>query len=265
MAGNYEKWSEQYGEDFATYYDQLMDDVDIVAWTEYLLGWMDRSFPGVPRSELRVMDAACGTGNLSIPLAKAGCAVTATDSSEGMLRVAAEKARKEGVSIYFAKQSLSDLTAHRPFDVVNCACDGVNYLVEEGEATAFFRAARRILKPGGMLLFDVSSVAKLQGLAGRCIGEDRDDIAYFWQNDWEVEGRVLQMDISFFAAEKNQNGMPLFRRFQETHWQRAYTAEELVGMLREAGFGDVWVCAFLSDEAPEIDDDRIQFVARKPR
>ena len=74
--------------DFAGMYDPLMKDVDYDSWAEYLLRFLGAE-------KLRVTDCACGTGAVSIPLAKRGYKVTGLDASEEMLRIAAENARAE--------------------------------------------------------------------------------------------------------------------------------------------------------------------------
>lgn len=54
-----------------------------------------------------VCDLACGTGNITIPLAKRGYDMTGVDISEDMLNIAREKA--DGLDILFLHQSMTDL------------------------------------------------------------------------------------------------------------------------------------------------------------
>ncbi|HSE98074.1 MAG TPA: methyltransferase domain-containing protein [Blastocatellia bacterium] len=49
----------------------------------------------------RVLDVACGTGNLSIPAAHAGAIVTGVDIATNLLETARERARAEGVQVQF--------------------------------------------------------------------------------------------------------------------------------------------------------------------
>ena len=139
---------------FARVYDSLMESVDRKAWLEYII-----SLFGDAKIE-RVADCACGTGALSIPLAKRGYKVTGLDASEEMLRIAAENARAERVNVPFVCQDMRRLALHRPADAVLAVCDGVNYLTLKG-AEGFFANAYAALREGGMLLFDISSRYKL--------------------------------------------------------------------------------------------------------
>ncbi|MBR2328440.1 MAG: class I SAM-dependent methyltransferase, partial [Clostridia bacterium] len=140
---------------FAGLYDPLMKDVDYDRWAEYIASFL-------PEGSLRIADCACGTGEMTLRLAKLGHILTGVDISEDMLRVASEKARKAALKIPFICQDMAKLTLHRPQDAIVCACDGVNYLDSIEDAAEFFAAAYNALKPKGMLLFDISSKYKLE-------------------------------------------------------------------------------------------------------
>lgn len=55
-----------------------------------------------PEPGMKVLDVGCGTGNLSLRLARMGCSVAGVDVSENMLAVARIKAASEGVEAEFA-------------------------------------------------------------------------------------------------------------------------------------------------------------------
>ena len=75
----------------AKVYDSLMYDVDIPAWSSYVCMLL-RTGGILPRA--RILETACGTGNITLSLARAGYDVVALDTSEDMLREAQEKLRK---------------------------------------------------------------------------------------------------------------------------------------------------------------------------
>lgn len=242
-----------YGE-FARVYDTLMDDVDYDAWARYYLSLI------APCSPKRICECACGTGSLSVRFARAGLKVVGADLSEEMLRVAQEKARKFGVQAAFIHQDMCALELPRRVDAVLATCDGVNYLTQDGQAQAFFKSAYQALKPGGMLAFDVSTIEKLSGTLGNAFfGEDRSDITYLWQNTWSEEKRCVRMDIAFFLREADGR----YRRFDETHVQRAYAPEELSAMLEQAGFTDIRVFGGFTTDAPVGGEERIHVLATK--
>ena len=238
---------------FAAWYDRMMGTVAYEDWERYLDGLLQEA------GAKTVAECACGTGNLTWRLIKAGYSVTALDISEDMLLTAREKLRKMGLSCPFVREDIRTLSLHRPVDAVVAACDGVNYLTEGAEE--FFAAAYRALKPGGILLFDVSSDYKLRYvLSGRTFGDTGADWGYVWENAMEPNSPLLEMELTCFV--KQGTG---YARFEETHWQRAYTKEELTKALERAGFVKIEVYEAFTRHAPGGRTERLQFAARRPK
>lgn len=110
--------------------------------------------PDTGRSPLRILDAGGGQGQFSLPLARAGHAITLCDLSEQMLRGARAEAEQLGVServtlVQSAIQSLDDALPDgaEPFDLV--ICHAVLEWVLDPEA--LIDHLIRWLKPGGHL------------------------------------------------------------------------------------------------------------------
>ena len=76
--------------EFAEYYDRLMDDVDYEQWFNYI----SEIFNKYERNPKDILEIACGTGNLTKYLGKEGYLVTCFDLSEEMLSIAYNKLRK---------------------------------------------------------------------------------------------------------------------------------------------------------------------------
>ena len=237
----------------AELYDRLMSEVDYDAWANYLLSF-------VPASSL-ILECACGTGEMTLMLAKAGHKVTATDISDDMLRIASEKLRLSGPAgrnVRFAQMDMRSVSAHKPVDCVVSCCDGVNYLLSREDVKMFFSSAYSALKPGGLLLFDISSRYKLSHVLGdNCFVNNEDPTPYMWQNTYDEQSKLIKMDLSFFIKKGD-----LFERFDETHIQRAHSEKEILNWLSDCGFSaEAYDCFTRSDALP--DSERIQFVARK--
>lgn len=244
----------------ADVYDRLMDDVDYDGWAEYLVRLMQRFSEG--KLSARVLDCACGTGALTIRLAERGIQMTGLDCSEDMLRLAQQNAMRKGLRIPFVCMDMQKLQLHRRVDAITCCCDGVNYLIDPEETARFFRAAHATLKTGGLLLFDVSSAYKLEYVLGcGTMGEDRPDCTYLWENMFDPETKLLEMRLHFFVAESGKTG--LWRRFDEKHIQRAYSEEDLSGLLADCGFEVLGVYGAFTEESPSAEAERIQFIARR--
>ena len=220
---------------FAEIYDELMADVDYDSWAAFYREIL--SAYGIAPGA-KVCECACGTGSLTLPLRRVGYVMTGVDLSQDMLWVASQKARAAGAAIPFICQDMRSLRLHRPMDAVIATCDGVNYLTSEEDLRSFLRAAWRAIRPGGALIFDVSTPHKLRDeLCAGLICEDQEDITYFWQNRWNPRTAIVDMLLCFFIREEDGR----YRRMEEEQRQRAWEAQELKSMLLQAGFRGVCI------------------------
>lgn len=248
---------EQYKE-FASIYDVLMSDVDYDSWADYL-----KQLIGSGCKSL--VECGCGTGEIALRLAGAGYNVIGCDVSPHMLDVASSKARSCGIRIPFVRMDMRHFSVHKPVDCIISACDGVNYLTSSHDAELFFKAAFNALKPGGMLLFDISSRYKLSNIIGcNTFAWDGAEASYIWRNCYDSSNKLLEMSIAFFrVAAGSANGLKLYERFDETHIQRAHSERELRGRLEAAGFADIDVYEAFTLAPPRSNSERLQFAARK--
>lgn len=241
---------------FATIYDELMGDVNYIAWAN-LYGKIMNHF-GI--KEGMVAECACGTGGLTIPLSRLGYKMTGIDLSREMLFEAATKARREGLPIPFVQQDMRQMKLHRPMDAVLCTCDGVNYLTGEKDVKAFFKAAYEALRPGGGLFFDVSTPYKLGNTLGdNLLMQDTPRITYLWSNHFDQATRLLNMDLCFFIKD----GDGRYDRMDERQTQRGHTMEELAEWLKETGFTAPQVYGEKDMSAPTANEMRWHFAATK--
>jgi len=243
--------------DFAFIYDELMNDVDYYKWVKYIEDIIKTKGTKVKN----ILELACGTGNLTIPLTKKNYDIAGIDISFEMLNVAREKAQKEDVELVLLQQDISELE----FDVENldcvlCACDGFNYLTYDDEIENCFSKVYELLKEEGLFIFDISSYYKLSTVLGNnTFGENREEISYMWQNYFDEEENLVDMELVFFVKDKNGK----YDKFSEIHKQRAYTEREMKRFLKYAGFNDLEVFGDFSFESPKKEAERIFFVAKK--
>ena len=237
---------------FAAGYDRMMGDVDYDGWANYIDSFLREA------GAKSVLECACGTGSLTVRLGRKGYRITGSDLSEDMLMAARQKALDAGLRFLpFVCQDMRRIALHKPVDAVIAACDGVNYLVDGAED--FFRSAHKALKPGGLLLFDVSSAYKLSVVLGdNTFAATGADWAYIWENSYHP--RLGRVDMLLTGFLKQGAG---YARFEEHHSQRAFTEEELRTALKSCGFRDVQVYEAFTRDAPTEKAERLQFTARK--
>lgn len=96
----------------------------------------------------KVLDVATGTGNVAIPLARAGCVVTGVDIAPNLLQQARERAAAEGLSVTFDEGDAEALPyADGSFDAVVTMFGAM--FAPRPELVA--KELARVLRPGGLL------------------------------------------------------------------------------------------------------------------
>jgi demethylmenaquinone methyltransferase/2-methoxy-6-polyprenyl-1,4-benzoquinol methylase len=171
--------------------------------------WRRKTVKAVVEPGDRVLDAACGTGDLAIIAAKAGGVVTGLDFSERML----DRARRKAPELKWVRGDLLAL----PFEDESFDSATVGFGVRNvADLAAGIEELRRVLRPGGRL-------AILE------ITQPRGVLAPFYRLWFDrlvpLLGRVLPGGSAYTYLPAS------VRRFPGP--------EDLGALLREAGFEDV--------------------------
>lgn len=242
--------------DFAYVYDRLMhEDIPYEQWADYI----ENLFGHYGIHPHLIADLACGTGNMTLPLAKRGYEMIGVDRSADMLSIAREKAQKQGLDILFLNQDMTKLDLYGTVDAFLCMIDGINYIICPHWLEHLFRRIKTcFLEPGGLLLFDLSTEFKLRHTLGdNTFVYDTEDLYYTWQNRYLEKSRLQDMFLTFFQKEG-----AFYRRFEERQLQRAYRPGEIIRLLQKCGFETVDVFEELSFEKPRQNSSRMVFAAR---
>lgn len=240
-------------ENFAALYDRLMTDVDYDGWCDYL----EDSFARMGIKPKLVLELGCGTGNLTVRLANKGYSMIGLDNSSDMLSVATQKS--QGLDILYLLQDMTEFELYGTVDAVVCSLDCLNYLTEEGMLEQCFSLVSLYLNPNGVFLFDLNTQYKMKHiLAKETFLYDDGEIFYTWQSIWDEEYEECEYDLTFFVKEGDR-----YRRFEETHLQKAYSVSYVKNALEKAGLVlegvyDGFDCKPVSEET-----ERFFFAAKK--
>lgn len=240
--------------DFAYIYDSLINkDINY----EEICSFLEKIFSKQSKKPKIICDLACGTGNVTIPLAKAGYDMIGVDISENMLDVAREKSREEDLDILFIRQNMKDLDLYGSCDGFLCMTDGFNYITSLNTLKKIFIRIRNcFIEPDGVFVFDISSPYKLENTLGsNTFIYNTDDIFYTWENKYKKP--FCKMELNFF--KKAEVG---FERFEEIQIQRAYSAEEIKKALLSSGFLNIEVYGGYDFSSVKEDSSRLVFVAK---
>ncbi|MBU2572487.1 MAG: class I SAM-dependent methyltransferase [Elusimicrobia bacterium] len=102
-----------------------------------------------------VLEAACGTGRLTIPLAGAGIDITGLDISAPMLRAARKKAGKKGLKIRFIRADARKFSLNGKFRLIFIPFNSMQHLHDRVSLESFFSRVKKHLAPGGRFILDV--------------------------------------------------------------------------------------------------------------
>lgn len=244
-------------EKFAYLYDELMQDVPYENWLEIVNVYAAKNHI----SGKKLLDLACGTGELSVRLASAGFSVTGADLSTDMLSVAKAKADEWSLPIEFFQQDMTKLDDLGEFDIIGIFCDSLNYLNDEQAVLKTFEGVSRLLKKGGIFLFDVHSLFKIEEIfADATFAWDGEDISYIW-NSFRGEAKYsVEHELTFFVLDELSGK---YDRVEESHFQRSFPVSFYKGLLEKTGFSQVDVTGDFTLQSPESTAERIFFAAVK--
>lgn len=213
--------------DFAEVYDKLQD-VDYEAFVDYY----ERIFKRLGKKPELVLDLACGTGNITIPMAKRGYDMIGLDLSCEMLNIARDKAAADGLDILFLNQDMCEMELYGTVDAIVCALDGLNYITDPEDLRQVFKLAENYLNPGGVMVFDVNTEHKLRDvLGGNTYVSEEQGIYYVWQSEFFDDTKICEFELNFFCEQADGT----YVRFDEFQEERAYSPEEISEMAKAVG------------------------------
>lgn len=242
--------------DFAFIYDRLMkQDIDY----EQLADYIENLFSLYDCNPDLIAELACGTGNITLPLAMRGYDMIGIDLSQTMLSVARDKAEQAQTDILFLNQNMLNIDLYGTADAFLCMIDGINYiLAPQSLLQMLSRIKNCFLNPGGLFICECSSAYKLSHtLNNHTFIHNERDIFYSWQNRYFPSKKLCDMYLNFFVRTKQG-----YKRFEERHLQRAYTQKELTCLFQKAGFGSVDFYQTGTFHSPAPDAERLTLVAR---
>lgn len=235
-------------------YDRLTNDVDYPGVVDFYFEILARE--GLhPRT---AVDLACGTGSVAMLLAQKGLQVVGVDMSEDMLCEAFQKAQSQENPPMFICQKLQQLRLLRGVDLAVCALDSLDYITDPVDCQEAIRRVYKALNPGGCFIFDVNTPEKLRAMDGQIFLDEDDDVYCVWRGEFDEETNICSYAMDLFQRQGKS-----WSRSYEEHREYAYTAQQLKGYLKAAGFTDIKVYGDRRFGAPTPGEQRIYMKARK--
>ena len=244
-----------------------------------------------------VLDLGCGTGAMTERLASYGYEMIGIDHSSSMLEMAKNKEESSHHNILYLLQDMREFELYGSVAAVVCVCDSINYILELDDLKQVFRLVNHYLDPGGLFIFDFNTDYKYREVIGnQTIAENREDKSFIWENHYYEEERINEIELSLFIKEDSDKsvnpsvedqikfakgsvqdkptsysrdgeevrGEP-YRRYIETHLQRAYHLKEIKEALEETGLELIKAYDDYTGEEVHEESWRIVVVSKKSK
>jgi len=283
---------------FAQVYDIFMDNVPYDEWTNYLVGLLKE----YGRHSGLVLELGCGTGSITRRLAAKGYDMIGIDISEEMLEIARDSEYnrdfdyaedcikadelKERSNILYLQQDMREFELYGTVSAVVSICDSMNYITSEEDLLKVFQLVNNYLDTGGIFIFDMNTVHKYKDILGdNTIAENREDCSFIWDNFYYEDKMINEYDVTIFVKvdeefedeleadeketqsedyEKNRDSsISLYEKYEEVHYQKAYTIDAVIRLIEKAGMEFVTVYDAFTHNPPNEKSERVYFVARE--
>ena len=213
---------------------------------------------GLTGSGRRVLDLGCGPGLIAERLAVAGAAVTGIDVSTSSLTHARESAERRGLAIDYRRQDFREVADDAAFDLV-LQSYGEFGTLDAATLDAVLATIRRALRPGGALVFDVTTPAAPAPRPGNRWALTQGGL-------WRPGEYVLLTDHLDYPENLGCDRYVVIDDDVTTYrmWKRAYTPATIRESLTRAGFVVERLWSTLAGDAYVDGSPWLAVVARVP-
>ncbi len=115
---------------------------------EFYKRWMPKN------KDARILELCCGTGRLTLPLAKEGYHITGVDYTTSMLEKAKARAVEAGLEVAFVEADIRALELAEQYDLVFIPFNSIHHLYKNEDLFKALRVVKKHLKEGGLFLLD---------------------------------------------------------------------------------------------------------------
>ena len=241
---------------FSLFYDRFTENVNYQERTKYIL----EIFSRFDRKPSLLLDLACGTGNFSICFANNGIDVIGVDQSEDMLSVAQEKNDGLTCPVFYLCQKAEDLELFGTVDGAVCLLDSLNHITDYDCFKTAISKTALFLEPQCLFIFDLNTVYKHQKTLGNnSFRIKKGNVTCYWSNSYNKNDNSVKIQLQFVQKE----GFLKKSYYCEEFLERAYTEQEILSAIKDAGLELLAVYGENTFKPPEEYSNRNIYVTRR--
>lgn len=238
---------------WAEIYDYFMDEQIYDEWKNFV----KRT---VSDSQKTLLDLASGTGKLTFRLLEAGYTVTGLDVSSDMLSLCYNEQLRRNIFFPLIEADMRNLEDAGTYDLVTCSLDALCYFREKEDVRQTFNEVYRHLNKGGLFLFDVHSLYKMEEVfpGYQFHGEMGEDV-FLWS---AFEGKRSGEIEHYFDLFEHETGRT-YKRSKNLIIERSFPIEDYVVMLEESGFINIEITENYGLSPVQEKTERVFFICEK--
>lgn len=199
--------------------------------------------------DAKILELCCGTGRLTIPLAKEGYNICGADYTPSMLEQAKVKAAETGIEIDFIEADIRTLDLQEQFDLVFIPFNSIHHLYKNEDVFKALQCVRNHLKEGGLFLLDcfnpdiryIVEGEKGQKVIAEYATDDGREVLIKQRMHYESATQINRIEWHYFI-----NGE--FHSVQNMD-MRLFFPQELDSYLKRAGFSIIHKFGGFEEEA----------------
>lgn len=235
-------------------YDKLNAHIDYERWADFVVSELRAH--GVPDGAL-MLDLGCGTGNMTIPLARRGYDMIGVDLSPEMLGAAMTKQRE--LPILWLCQDMRSFELYGTVGAVVSCLDSINYLTGRTGLKRCFSLVHNYLDPNGIFLFDVNTPYKFAKVYGNeHYVMEAEGVYCGWKNDYDPKTGLCDFALSIFAEQEDGS----YRRYDEWQRERCWPIKTLRSLLEDTGFELLNIVSDFEGKPLTDESERAYFLCR---
>jgi len=186
--------------------------------------------------DARILELCCGTGRLTLPIAKDGYNIVGVDITLSMLEKARKKASEDGLEVEFIEADIRTLELTEKFDLIFIPFNSIHHLYQNKDLFQAFNVVKKHLKENGLFLLDcfnpniqyIVESEKEEKKIAEYITEDGRNVEIKQKMQYESKTQINRIEWHYYINDK-------FDSIQNLD-MRLYFPQELDSYLKQHGF-----------------------------